>query len=121
MSKEKQIEETIEYLNNAINVERNSYFGKGCITMPLIEADKILDILQGYRKQSEDTVEVVRCKDCVYFKQSVSALFPHASAFVCDCPYGLQKNVSENDFCCHGAKMKGVRSNGKRICVDAEK
>ena len=61
----------------------------------------------GYRKQSEDTVEVVRCKDCVYFKQSVSALFPHASAFVCDCPYGLQRNVNENDFCCHGAKMKG--------------
>ena len=53
MSKEKQIDRTIEYLNNAINVERNSYFGKGCITMPLIEADKILDILQGYRKQSE--------------------------------------------------------------------
>lgn len=61
----------------------------------------------GYRKQSEDAVEVVRCRDCVYFKQSVSALFPHASAFVCDCPYGLQKNVNENDFCCHGARMKG--------------
>ena len=61
----------------------------------------------GCRKQSVDTVEVVRCKDCVYFKQSVSALFPHATAFICDFPYGLQKNVNENDFCCHGAKMKG--------------
>lgn len=54
--------------------------------------------------KSEDTVEVVRCKDCVYFKQSVSPLFPHANAFICDFPYGLQKNVSENDFCCHGEK-----------------
>lgn len=67
MRKEKQIDRTIEYLNNAINVERNSYFGKGCITMPLIEADKILDILQGYRKQSENVIELP-CKvgDTVY-------------------------------------------------------
>lgn len=53
MSKEKQIDEAVEFLNNRINVERNSYFGKGCITIPLIEADKILDIIKGYRKQSE--------------------------------------------------------------------
>lgn len=46
------VERMIEYLNNTINVERNSYFGKGCITLPLIEADKILDMLKGYRKQS---------------------------------------------------------------------
>lgn len=44
-----QIEEMIEYLNNTINVERNSYFGKGCITVPLIEADKILTILLAAR------------------------------------------------------------------------
>lgn len=48
-----QIEEMIEFLNNRINIERNSYFGKGCITIPIIEADKILDIIKGYRKQSE--------------------------------------------------------------------
>jgi rubrerythrin len=52
-NEKKRVEEMVEYLNNTINVERNSYFGKGCITMPLIEADKILDILKGYRKQSE--------------------------------------------------------------------
>lgn len=57
MTKEKQIERTIEWLNNAINVERNSYFGKGCITVTLIEADKILDVLQGYRKQEWISVE----------------------------------------------------------------
>lgn len=48
-----QIEEMVEFLNNRINIERNSYFGKGSITIPLIEADKILDILKGYPKQSE--------------------------------------------------------------------
>lgn len=53
-----------------------------------------------------DVVEVVRCKDCVCFKQTVSALFPHATAFICDFPYGLQKNVSENDFCCHGERKE---------------
>ena len=66
MSKEKQIDRTIEYLNNAINVERNSYFGKGCITMPLIEADKILDILQGYRKQEWISVDERLPEENVY-------------------------------------------------------
>lgn len=55
---------------------------------------------------ADDVVEVVRCKDCVCFKQTVSALFPHATAFICDFPYGLQKNVSENDFCCHGERKE---------------
>ena len=57
-----QIERMIEYLNNAINVERNSYFGKGCITLPLIEAEKILTILLAAQywltrltKMTEDT------------------------------------------------------------------
>ena len=53
MNKEKQIEEMIEFLNNRINIERNSYFGKGCITIPLIEAERILYILGSFRKQSE--------------------------------------------------------------------
>ena len=57
MSREKKIEEMVEFLNNRINVERNSYFGKGCITLPLIEADKILDILKGYRKQEWISVD----------------------------------------------------------------
>ena len=79
----------------------------GCKNTPcsnvLREARRIYDA--GYRKQSEDTVEVVRCKDCVYFKQSVSPLCLNATAFICDFPYGLQKNVSEKDFCCHGEKL----------------
>lgn len=79
------------------------YDNKRCLPFNIVE--ELYNA--GYRKQSENTVEVVRCKDCVYFKRSVSALFPHASVFICDCPYGLQKNVCENDFCCHGAKMKG--------------
>ena len=53
-----------------------------------------------------DVVEVVRCKDCVCFKQTVSALFPHATAFICDYPYGLRKNVSENDYCCYGERKE---------------
>mgnify|MGYP003308651580 CR=1 FL=1 len=65
--REKQIEETIEFLNNRINVERNSYFGKGCIIIPIIEAEKILDILKGYRKQSEgEWVKHTDEYDCEY-------------------------------------------------------
>ena len=96
MSKEKQIDRTIEYLNNAINVERNSYFGKGCITMPLIEADKILDILQGYRKQSE----WVSVEGDVIFKCSI-----------CDAEISTSWDYENDDmwdYCPRcGAKMKG--------------
>ena len=72
--------------------------------------DEFLDLIndaftEDVVPKSEDTVEVVRCKDCVYFKQSVSPLCPNATAFICDFPYGLQKNVSEKDFCCHGEKL----------------
>lgn len=48
-----EIEVMIECLNNRINVERNSHFGKGRITISLIEAEDVLNALKGYRKQSE--------------------------------------------------------------------
>ena len=80
--------------NNDAMWEINKKYYKG-----LCMARRIID-----EQPTADVVEVVRCKDCVYFKQSVSPLCPHANAFICDFPYGLQKNVSENDFCCHGEK-----------------
>lgn len=49
-------------------------------------------------------VEVIRCKDCEYYKQSVSALFPQEVAHICDHPYGLKGNPDEKDFCSHGVK-----------------
>lgn len=71
MSREKLIEEMIEYLNNTINVERNSYFGKGRIILPIIEAEIILDILKGYRKQNvceniieQNHVDEFQCSEC---------------------------------------------------------
>ena len=91
MSKEKQIEEMIEYLNNTINVERNSYFGKGCMRLPLIEADKILDILKGYRKQSEG--EWIKDNN----KRTCSL-----------CGYLYYSNNDNFNYCPNcGAKMKG--------------
>lgn len=59
-------------------------------------------------KNKTDIVEVVRCKDCAYFKQSVSALFPEASCFICDHPYGMKKNITENYFCSCGERGVGV-------------
>ena len=59
-------------------------------------------------KNKADFVEVVRCKDCAYFKQSVSALFPEVNCFICDHPYGMKKNITENYFCSCGERMAGV-------------
>ena len=55
-------------------------------------------------KNKADVVEVVYCKDCVCFKQSVSALFPETNCFICDNPYGLKRNIKETDYCSYGER-----------------
>lgn len=57
MSKEKQIEELTADIANMPN-------SVDCI---VAEAEYLYG--KGYRKQSEDTVEVVRCKDCEYYDE----------------------------------------------------
>lgn len=56
MDKEKQIEEIYEEIK----------YGTGSYSD---DARSVAEILYdiGYRKQSENTVEVIRCKDCRYF------------------------------------------------------
>ena len=56
----------------------------------------------GYRKQSENTVEVVRCKDCKYFKMAGTT--PR-----CNFYKGLATTVNpQTDYCSYGEpKMKG--------------
>ena len=89
----------IEMLNNKAKTDHEmGLYNHGALTESFIRFVE--------RQPAADVVEVVRCKDCACFKQSVSALFPHTNSFICDYPYGLQKNVSENDFCCHGERKE---------------
>lgn len=71
------------------------------IAIPLCEA--------GYRKQSEDTVEVVRCKDCKYWKDTSFDTVTEDHWGECRKPLGDYRycETAENDFCSYGAKMKG--------------
>ena len=60
----------------------------------------------GYRKQSENTVEVVRCKDCKHYKpQTQSKWWDNKTKYCCR---GTTVKVKDNDFCSYGEpKMKG--------------
>ena len=65
--------------------------------------------ISGYRKQSEDTVEVVRCKDCKYWKDTSFDTVTEDHWGECRKPLGDYRycETAENDFCSYGAKMKG--------------
>lgn len=76
----------------------------GCKNTPcgnvLREARRIYDA--GYRKQSEDTVEVVRCKDCKY-KVVTSDGEYNPNDIVCD--YHASDGFDSYDFCSYGEKL----------------
>lgn len=94
MSREKQIEEMAEYIfGNAIT--HDTRFREDCrsIARELYNA--------GYRKQSENTVEVVRCKECRNCEKVPSIL---GTVLYCN---EWCKDVDEDTFCSFGAKMKG--------------
>lgn len=55
----------------------------------------------GYRKQSENAVEIVRCKECWNCEKVPSIL---GTVLYCN---EWCKDVDEDTFCSFGAKMKG--------------
>ena len=85
MSKEKQIEE--------MNTHLNAWFGG------LYHDGRLSNYLYslGYRKQSENTVEVVRCRDCKNAKGNL------ISIDICHCL--KYRDVRQGgDFCNYGEK-----------------
>lgn len=62
----------------------------------------------GYRKQSENTVEVVRCKDCEYWTEVSFDAITEWHWGECRKPLGDYRDcdTAEHDFCSY-AKMKG--------------
>ena len=64
----------------------------------------------GYRKQSENTVEVVRCKNCEYWTEVSFDAITEWHWGECRKPLGEYRDcdTAEHDFCSYGkAKMKG--------------
>ncbi len=102
MSKEKQIKQITDM---ALVIMHEASF-------PLELSSTIATALYdaGYRKQSENTVEVVRCKDCkfnVANKEKDPLDIADYSGDDIVCSYFMTDGLEPTDFCSYGAKMKG--------------
>lgn len=53
----------------------------------------------GCRKRSENTVEVVRCKDCIHYHDGVCAHFSY---------HTYASDVDEDDFCSYGSRKEQI-------------
>ncbi len=61
------------------------------------------------RQPTVDAVEVVRCKDCIYYKES-DLLAPNKFCYRLKHPAEdrhVGYNFSDDDYCSYGAKMDG--------------
>jgi hypothetical protein len=66
---------------------------------------------EGYQKQSENTVEAVRCKDCKFNVSNMEKDPLDITDYSGDdivCSYFLTDGLEPTDFCSRGEKMKGV-------------
>lgn len=71
----------------------------GTVEAPTLYAQMITDIKQF---PTADVVEVVRCKDCAYYREETSyCLNPHCSSSY----YGHR--VREHHYCSHGERSEG--------------
>lgn len=61
----------------------------------------------GYRKKSENMVEVVRCKDCAHFQMVNSRAMCSLNAKKEGILWLGLKATADDGFCHHGEKMKG--------------
>ena len=64
-----------------------------CIAKDLYDA--------GYRKQSDDMVTVVRCRECRYWQDNNGG-YPHE-----ECRWWKNETPDADDYCSYGARMKG--------------
>ena len=84
----KELEEHLSYESPSFTKEQNE-----CIDTGLKIARRIVKALP-----AADVVEVVRCKDCVYFEED----YVYAEGFVL-CP-AIGMEVTDMDFCSYGER-----------------
>lgn len=94
MSKEKQIEEMDAVIRDAVN--GCSSYWSGLIADALYE--------EGYRKQSENLIEVVQCCDCKHCEVVIDSIIDEPKYF-CTRMVGSIP-IDPTDYCSR-AKMKG--------------
>ena len=75
--------------------------------------DALLDCMERISKQDgADVVEVVRCKDCVWWNEDDSAGWGDLGNNVCACAYfsnedGYTVYTEPNDYCSKGQRKEG--------------
>lgn len=95
MSKEKQIEEMAQTICNGCHCHDKCVIDGICDAV-LENANTLYNA--GYRKQSENTADVVRCRDC-----ELCAINTVLGTFRC---WRFKSIVNPNDFCSYGRKRK---------------
>lgn len=104
MNEERQIEEMAKTMVDSNNKEVTDALSLFFATL----AEALYKA--GYRKQSENAVEVVRCKDCEYWTEVSFDAITELHWGECRKPLGDYRDcdTAEHDFCSYGeAKMKG--------------
>lgn len=111
-SKEKQIAELAEHIYDFGDLHFGEMY---CYD----DAERVSEKLYnaGYRKHSEDTIEVVRCKDCARYIEMQGYDYNGRKARFCVWHSQLRR---ENDYCGDGIR-KGVSDMARYIDADAFK
>lgn len=67
----------------------------------VIPIDELLEVWQKHKADTNDIVEVVRCKNCVYWKKITPTLIDEEAVY--DCPL-FNEWGDENGFCSFGER-----------------
>ena len=94
MDREKEIEEIAKVMCGGCADNKECMH---CLCSDWYKAEDLYNA--GYRKQSENTVDVVRCNDCMYFEQEKDVDFSMCTKYM--------RFRESNDFCSR-AKMDGA-------------
>jgi hypothetical protein len=112
MSKEKQIEKISKILTDAAHkacedipfAQLNDY---DLCTRPTMECHRCKEaralIAAGYRKQSENMVEVVRCKDCKHCTLTEDGEYNPEDIV---CGYFMTDGMQAYDYCSYGERKE---------------
>lgn len=99
MDREKQIDKMqVDLMQSIVRSSENGEIRLGDTAHNLFNA--------GYRKQSDNTVEVVRCKDCKFCKTiDIKNEFPTRFLF-CHRREHYSESVNDSDFCSYGERRE---------------
>lgn len=113
MDKEKQIEEMTTVIANTYLPVMQGVTTVGEICLGGGDAWRISNALYnaGCRKQKEDTVEVVRCKDCKFnvanMEKDPSDITDYSGDDIV-CSYFMTDGLEPTDFCSYGVRKGGA-------------